>query len=140
MNKSYREMILLPTFEERYHYLKITGKVGDRTFGGSRILNQELYRNDPEWRSVRREVIIRDNGCDLAVEGRDIGKYIIVHHINPITDDDILNRRPFLFDPDNLVCVSRKTHEAIHYGDESLLVIEREPRRPYDTCPWRKPT
>lgn len=136
--KSYREMILLPDFKSRYDYLKIGNAVGDRTFGGKRYLNQELYRNDPDWRSSRNEAIIRDNGCDLAMPGRDIDKYIIVHHINPITDDDIIHRRPILFDLDNLVCVSRRTHEAIHYGDESLLVLEREPRRPNDTCPWRK--
>lgn len=138
MNKSYREMILLPTFKERYDYLKLEGQVGGRTFGGNRWLNQTLYQNDPDWRSVRRSVIIRDCGCDLAIADRDIGNYIIVHHINPITDDDIIHRRPILFDPDNLVCVSRKTHQAIHFGDESLLVIEHEPRRPNDTCPWRK--
>ena len=136
--KSYHEMILLPDFKSRYDYLKIGNAVGDRTFGGKRYLNQELYRNDPDWRSSRNEAIIRDNGCDLAVPDRDIGKYIIVHHINPITDDDIIHRRPILFDLDNLVCVSRRTHEAIHYGDESLLVLERELRRPNDTCPWRK--
>lgn len=138
MDKSYNEMILLPDFKSRYEYLKLTGIVGLSTFGGSRCLNQELYRHDPDWKSARRTVIIRDNGCDLGIPDRDIGKYIIVHHINPITDDDIIHRRPILFDPDNLICVSRKTHEAIHYGDESLLVLEREPRRPNDTCPWRK--
>lgn len=131
-------MLLFPDFKSRFHYLKLDGIVGDITFGGKRLLNQEFYRTDPEWRCARLDVIIRDNGCDLGIEGRSIGKYIFIHHINPITDDDIIHRRPILFDPDNLICVSRKTHEAIHYGDENLLVLEREPRRPNDTCPWRK--
>lgn len=135
--KTYQELSKIPDFLARYYYLRIGGDVGDRTFGGKRRLNQHFYRTDPDWLRARRDVIIRDNGQDLGIPGRDIGKYIIVHHINPVTDADILYRRPILFDPDNLICVSRKTHEAIHFGDESLLVAEPVERKPGDTCPWR---
>ena len=133
---SYSELITLPTFEERYRYLRKSGIVGEETFGSHRHLNQLLYRS-PEWRSVRNQVIIRDNGCDLGMEGYEIRDRVYIHHINPITLDDILNRTPALFDMDNLICVSFNTHQAIHYGDESLLpIISFTERTPGDTKLW----
>ena len=133
---SYSELITLPTFEERYRYLRKSGIVGEETFGSHRHLNQLLYRS-PEWRSVRNQVIIRDNGCDLGMEGYEIRGRVYIHHINPITLDDILNRTPALFDMDNLICVSFNTHQAIHYGDESLLpIISFAERTPGDTKLW----
>ena len=119
---SYSELITLPTFEERYRYLKQSGIVAEETFGGHRYLNQAYYRS-AEWRQVRNRVIIRDKGCDLGVEGFDINDTIYIHHINPITERDILNRADCLFDPENLICVSFNTHQAIHYGDENMLPI-----------------
>lgn len=133
---SYSELITLPTFEERYRYLRKSGIVGEETFGSHRNLNQILYRS-PEWRSIRNQVIIRDNGCDLGMEGYEIRDRVYIHHINPITMDDILNRTPALFDTDNLICVSFNTHQAIHYGDESLLpIISFTERTPGDTKLW----
>lgn len=133
---SYSELITLPTFEERYRYLRKSGIVGEETFGSHRHLNQLLYRS-PEWRQVRNQVIIRDNGCDLGMEGYEIRDRVYIHHINPITMDDILNRTPALFDMDNLICVSFNTHQAIHYGDESLLpIISFTERTPGDTKLW----
>lgn len=133
---SYSELITLPTFEERYRYLRKSGIVGEETFGSHRYLNQILYTS-PEWRSVRNHVIIRDNGCDLGMEGYEIRDRVYIHHINPITEDDILNRTPALFDMENLICVSFNTHQAIHYGDESLLpIISFNERTPGDTKLW----
>ena len=133
---SYSELITLPTFEERYRYLRKSGIVGEETFGSHRYLNQALYRS-PEWRRVRNDVIIRDNGCDLGMEGYEIRDRVYIHHINPITMDDILNRSPVIFDMDNLICVSFNTHQAIHYGDESLLpIISFTERMPGDTKLW----
>ena len=133
---SYSDLITLPTFTERYRYLKQSGIVAEETFGGHRYLNQAYYKS-PEWRRVRNEVIIRDKGCDLGVEGYEIADRIYVHHINPITEDDILDRSPALFDPENLICVSFNTHQAIHYGDESLLpIISFNERTPGDTKLW----
>lgn len=133
---SYSELITLPTFEERYRYLRKSGIVGEETFGSHRHLNQLLYRS-PEWRQVRNNVIVRDNGCDLGMEGYEIRDRVYIHHINPITMDDILNRTPALFDMDNLICVSFNTHQAIHYGDESLLpIISFTERTPGDTKLW----
>ena len=133
---SYSDLITLPTFTERYRYLKQSGIVAEETFGGHRYLNQSYYKS-PEWRRVRNEVIIRDKGCDLGVEGYEIADRIYVHHINPITEDDILDRSPALFDPENLICVSFNTHQAIHYGDESLLpIISFNERTPGDTKLW----
>ena len=133
---SYSELITLPTFEERYRYLRKSGIVGEETFGSHRHLNQILYRS-PEWRQVRNNVIVRDNGCDLGMEGYEIRDRVYIHHINPITSDDILNRTPALFDMDNLICVSFNTHQAIHYGDESLLpIISFTERMPGDTKLW----
>ena len=133
---SYSELITLPTFTERYRYLRKSGIVGEETFGSHRHLNQTLYTS-PEWRRVRNNVIIRDNGCDLGMEGYEIRDRVYIHHINPISSDDILNRSPALFDMDNLICVSFNTHQAIHYGDESLLpIISFTERMPGDTKLW----
>lgn len=137
---TYTELSSLPTFEERFEYLRLDGQVGESTFGFDRYLNQKLYHDDRDWKAARRQVIIRDNGCDLGCEDRPIpnGARIIVHHINPITADDIKNRSPKLFDPENLICTMDSTHNAIHYGDESLLIpTEPTVRSPHDTCPWR---
>lgn len=135
--KTYSELITLPTFEERFKYLKIGGKVGVDTFGFDRYLNQIFYRSD-EWKSIRDEVIIRDNGCDLGIEGREIYSRIIVHHMNPITKDDILNRSDFLLNPEFLICTIKLTHDAIHYGDSSILLTEPVIRTKNDTCPWKR--
>lgn len=135
--KTYSELITLPTFEERFEYLKIGGKVGVDTFGFDRYLNQIFYRSD-EWKSIRDEVIIRDNGCDLGIEGREIYSRIIVHHMNPITKDDILNRSDLLLNPEFLICTVKLTHDAIHYGDSSILLTEPVIRTKNDTCPWKR--
>ena len=134
--RTYSELIKLPTFEERYEYLKLDGKVGEETFGFDRYINQEFYRSN-EWLKVRDFVIVRDGGCDLAIEDREIFGKILVHHMNPITIDDILNRSEFLLDPEYLICTIKNTHDAIHYGDSSLLITAPIERRKNDTCPWR---
>jgi hypothetical protein len=129
-------MILYPTFEERYRYLRMGGRIGEETFGFDRMFNQSFYKSR-EWKEARRKAIIRDNGCDLAIPDRVIFDKVIVHHINPLTLEQIEEGGPELFDLRNLVCVSLDTHNAIHYGDESLLIktnfVERKPN---DTCPW----
>ena len=135
--RTYSELILLPTFEERYQYLRLAGKIGQETFGFDRYLNQMFYK-DPEWFAVRDYVIIRDNGCDLAIPGREIYSKILVHHMNPITKDDILKRSKFLLDPEYLICTAKNTHDAIHYGDENLLLKDPIERSKNDTCPWRR--
>jgi hypothetical protein len=134
--RTYTELISIPTFEERFEYCKISARVGDQTFGGHRYLNQLLYKM-PEWKSVRREVMIRDNGYDLAHEDYPIDGSIYIHHLNPITIDDIQNRKGWVFNPEYLISVSFKTHNAIHYGDESLLSKAPIVRTRNDTCPWR---
>lgn len=135
--KSYKQVLLLPSFQERYEYLKLTGIVGKETFGWDRYLNQALYRSQ-EWRNFRNKIIIRDNGCDLAHPDRPIMyDKILIHHLNPIGITDVTNRSPVIFDPDNVICVSHMTHEAIHYGDESQLAKDPVIRRPNDTCPWK---
>lgn len=136
--RTYSELITLPTFEERYRYLKLDGVVGEDTFGFDRYLNQEFYQRDQEWKRIRDFVIIRDQGCDLGVEGREIRGKILVHHMNPITKDDILKRSEFLLNPEYLICTLKSTHDAIHYGDENLLMKGPVERKPNDTCPWRK--
>jgi len=137
MNKSYDELIKLNTYAERFRYLKLNGSVGSETFGEERHLNQQFYTS-PEWKEVRRYILIRDMGCDLGLHGYEIDGPIYVHHINPITADDIINRRPTIVDVNNLICVSMGTHNALHYGDMSWInnmdIVER---RPGDTCPWR---
>ena len=135
--RSYRELIRLKTFEERFRYLKLKGAIGARTFGGERIYNQVLYHS-PEWRSFKQKIIIRDNGCDLGIEGYDVrGDRIIVHHINPLQPEDIIYLTPAVFDEDNVISTSLQTHNAIHYGDENLLPKQYVERRPGDTCPWK---
>ena len=134
--KTYSELISIPTYEERFDYLKLEGVVGKDTFGYDRYLNQAFY-NSPEWKRFRRDIIIRDNGCDLACEGYEIRGKIILHHINPLTHDDLINRREVLFDPENIICVTHNTHNAIHYGDANLLITGPIERTANDTCPWR---
>ena len=137
MIRTYSELITFPTFEERYRYLRLEGKVGEDTFGFDRWLNQSFYK-DPEWRAIRDKIIIRDNGCDLGIPGREIYSRIIVHHMNPITKDDILSRSAFLLNPEYLICTVKNTHDAIHYGDERLLIKAPIERTKNDTCPWRR--
>lgn len=136
MIKTYSELITLPTFEERFKYLELDGMVGDETFGFDRYLNQKFYRTS-EWRKVRQEVILRDNGCDLAIEDRPIFSRVIIHHINPISIDDIKLKEDWILNPDFLICTCKRTHDAIHYSDESILFSEPIERSPYDTCLWR---
>lgn len=135
--RTYSELIKLQTFEERFRYLQLNGRVGEETFGFDRYLNQKFY-NDPEWLRIRDQVIIRDNGCDLAMPDREIKTRILVHHMNPIDKEDILRRSNFLLNPEYLICTIKATHDAIHYGDESKLIIMPPERRPNDTCPWRR--
>lgn len=135
--RTYSELIQIPTFKERYAYLKLQGVVGEETFGRDRYLNQMLYTSE-EWRRFRREIIIRDNGCDLGCDGHDIRGKILIHHIEPLTVEDVVKRSSSIFDPDNVICVSMLTHNAIHYGDESLLITAPIERKPNDTCPWRR--
>ena len=134
--KTYSELITIPTFEERYNYLKLNGIVGKETFGYDRYLNQLLYRSS-DWRSFRDRIIIRDNGCDLACEGFELQSRIIIHHIDPITVEDILNKHPKVFDPENVISTSHNTHLAIHYGDKNLISIAPINRYKNDTCPWK---
>ena len=134
--KTYSELIKLKTFEERYEYLRLGGIVGKETFGFDRYLNQTFYKTD-EWLSIRDHVIVRDNGCDLGIEGREIHSRILVHHMNPITKEDILSRSEYLLNPEYLICTIKSTHDAIHYGDESLLVKLPVERRKNDICPWK---
>ena len=136
ITKCYSEVILLPTFEERFEYLKLDGRVGVDTYGSDRIFNQAFYHSK-EWKRLRRDVILRDGGCDLAIEDREIFDKIIVHHINPLTLEQLEAGGPALFDMENFICCSHRTHEAIHYGDISLLprtsFVERKPG---DTKLW----
>ena len=134
--RTYSELITIPTFEERFEYLQLKGSVGKDTFGYDRYLNQVLYRS-PEWKRLRNQIIIRDGGCDLACDGYDIYDKVLIHHLNPITVEDVLTCSRKVFDPDNLVCVSHNTHNAIHYGDMDLLVTGPIIRTKNDTCPWR---
>lgn len=134
--KSYHELILLPTFEERFEYLRLNGIVGEETFGMDRYANQTLYRSY-EWKKVRDKVILRDKGCDLGIEDREIFRDILIHHINPITLEDIVNRDPKVFDLDNLISTSKMTHNAIHFGNLDLLTTAPIERSRFDTAPWR---
>lgn len=134
--RTYQELIWLSTFLERFQYLQLHGLVGKATFGFDRWLNQRLYRSY-EWQKVRRDVILRDNGCDLACPGHELDRRVFVHHMNPISVNDIAERMDLVLNPDYLVTVSFETHQAIHYGDESLLPLLSADRHPNDTCPWR---
>ena len=136
MIRCYSELIRLKTFEERFDYLKLKGIVGKDTFGFDRYINQELYKS-MEWMSLRDRIIIRDNGCDLGIEDRIIYGKIIIHHINPIRKEDIINRSQYLLNPEYLICVSMNTHNAIHYGDKNLLITSPIERTKNDTCPWK---
>ena len=135
--RTYSELITIPTFEERYEYLQLVGKVGEETFGFDRYLNQTFYKSN-EWRDIRDHVIIRDNGCDLAMIDREIYGRILVHHMNPVSVDDIVRRSKYLLDPEYLICTTKITHDAIHYGDSSLLITEPIERSKNDMCPWRR--
>ena len=135
--RTYSELILLPTFEERFEYLRLDGRVGEDTFGFDRYLNQVFYRSY-EWRQIRDLVIVRDNACDLGVTGYDIYGTILIHHMNPITVKDIESRSDILLNPNYLICVTHDTHNAIHYGDENLIIKAPIERRPNDTCPWKR--
>lgn len=134
----YSELIMLSTFEERFEYCRLNASVGLETFGFDRYLNQTFYQRNPHWQRLRRELIIRDNGCDLAHLDHPVNKRIILHHLNPITEQDLLNESTVLFDPENLICVSHNTHNAIHYGSDELLPKGEIERKPNDTCPWRQ--
>lgn len=140
--KSYNELLTLGTFEERFEYLKCPGKIGDDTFGYDRWVNQKFYTS-PEWRNFRNKIIVRDDGCDMALENYKIpdGELIHVHHINPMTVEDILNRNPEIFNENNVVCVRELTHKAIHYGDLSSIGIFKglgDERFPGDMSPWKQ--
>ena len=134
--RTYSELIALPTFEERFEYLKLSGSVGKDTFGYDRYLNQVFY-SSYEWRKLRDEIIIRDNGCHLGVSDRIIYGKIYIHHINPLRKDDIISRSEYLRNPDFLICTSFETHNAIHYGDINLLPRDPIERTKNDTCPWK---
>lgn len=138
MIKRYSELIKIPTFKERYEYLRIGDRIGDFTFGGHRSLNQVLYRL-PEWKRIRHKVILRDEGCDLAHKEFPIDGKIYVHHIVPITIDDILERNPLVFELENLVSTTLYTHNAIHFGnyENSIPFSELLVRKKNDTCPWK---
>lgn len=138
MIRTYSELMLRDTYVERFRYLQLRGRVGRTTFGFDRWLNQQFYKTDEEWLEVRDHVIIRDCGCDLAIPDRKIETAITVHHMNPITKDDILRRTKFLLDPEYMICTIDNTHKAIHYGDESKLILAPIERRPNDTCPWKR--
>lgn len=135
--RTHTELVTFTTFEERYRYLRLNGVIGKETFGFDRFINQYLYQRSQRWKRVRDQVIIRDNGCDLGVEGYDIRGPITVHHMNPITLEDIEQESEFVFDPEYLICTTHNTHNAIHYGDESLLIKAPVERTRNDTCPWR---
>lgn len=135
--KTYSELVKLPTFKERFNYLKLDGRVGEETFGFDRYLNQMFYKS-PEWLEVRDQVIIRDQGCDLGLEDRRIYGRILIHHMNPITKSDILDRSDLLLNPEYLITTVKATHDAIHYGNISSLGEDYVPRSRNDTCPWKK--
>lgn len=134
--RTYSELIRLPTHEERFNYLRLDGVVGAETFGFDRHINQKFYK-DPAWLKVRQDVIVRDNACDLGVDGYEIHKKILVHHMNAITIKDIIERSEFLLNPEYLICTTKNTHDAIHYGSEDLLFKLPIDRRPNDTVPWK---
>lgn len=135
--RCYSELIKLPTFKERYEYLKLDGRVGEETFGFDRYINQRFYRSD-EWLSLRDHIITRDLGCDLGIKDMEIYGRIIIHHMNPITKHDIINRTKFLLDPEYLITTVKSTHDAIHYGNTVFLGQAPIERKPNDTCPWKK--
>lgn len=134
--KTYDELILLPTYEARFAYLQLNGKASEETFGGHRLLNQMLYRS-PQWRETRQRVILRDDGCDLGIPDRPISDKILIHHLNPITIEQVTNFDPAIFDLNNLICVSKATHNAIHYGTLATVPPSTPiERKPGDTRLW----
>lgn len=135
--RSYSELITFPSFDERFDYLSLTGVVGERTFGGNRYLNQNFYRSR-EWKQIRDQIITRDNGCDLGLDGYQIGGQIIIHHINPITELTMKSLDEIILNPENLITVSVMTHKALHYGDKSLIISDPIVRKPNDTCLWKE--
>lgn len=136
--RTYSELSKLKTFRERYEYLKLDGTVGKETFGFDRYINQMFYKSE-EWKRIRNYVITRDNGCDLGIPDRKIiDSVILVHHMNPITKEDIINKNEILLDPEYLITTIKPTHDAIHYGDESLLAEDLVIRSKNDTCPWKR--
>lgn len=134
--RTYSELSQLDTYKERFLYLKLDGAVGHDTFGFDRYLNQKFYQSI-EWKRIRDQVIVRDNGCDLGVDGYDIHARIYIHHMNPILPKDIVDQTEFLLNPEYLICTTHSTHNAIHYGDEDLLILGPVERTPNDTCPWK---
>lgn len=134
--RTYSELILLPTFEERYEYLRLGGAVGKETFGFDRYIYEEFLHSN-EWRAFRREIILRDNGCDLGIKDREIQGLITIHHLKLITLEDVINRSEYLLNPEYAISTSDNTHKAIHYGDDSLLIKPPVERRANDTCPWK---
>lgn len=148
LNRTYTELMTFDTFEERFEYLKLSGLVGEETFGYDRYLNQNFYTLNPDWKSVRNKVIIRDCGCDLAIPGREIGDIfingklikgkVIIHHMNPVTKEDLMTSNSDLWNPEYLICTSLNTHNAIHYGNESNLIKDPVTRSKNDTCLWTK--
>lgn len=135
--RTYSELMSLSTFEERFKYLQLNGSVGSETFGYDRYLNQAFYGKSQEWKEIRDYVIIRDNGCDLGMEGYEIHGRVYVHHMNPISAEDIIHQSDFLINPEFLISTTHNTHNAIHYGDEGLLILPPIVRAENDTCPWR---
>ncbi len=135
--RTYSELITIPTYKERFEYLRLAGAVGQETFGFDRQLNQMLYQRSRRWKDARDQVIIRDNGCDLGIIGYEIFDKILIHHMNPITLDDVLNDRDWIYDPEFLICTTHNTHNAIHYGNVNLLTLGPIERTPNDTCPWK---
>lgn len=135
--RTYSELVKLKTFNDRFKYLMLRDRVGDETFGTMRWLNQVFYKSD-EWRKFRNDIIIRDKGCDLGVEGYEINHGLLIHHLEPITANDIVNRNlEKLLDPENVITTIKRTHNALHYGDETILMLDELERRPNDTIPWR---
>ena len=134
--RTYTELMALPSFIERFRYLKLNGRIGEETFGFDRWLNQVFYRS-PEWMDMRQEILVRDNGCDLAHPDHIIGVRPIIHHMNPIKPEDLVNVPDEILNPEFLVCVSKRTHDAIHFGDASLLPSLPTERTPNDMCPWK---
>lgn len=134
--KTYSELVPLKTFEERFRYLKLNGMVGEETFGFDRFINQKFYKSR-EWKSIRDFVIVRDNGCDLGIDGYEIHGDIFIHHMNPVSLNDIETMSDFLLSPEYLIATTLRTHNAIHYGDETLLIVPPAERTMNDTCPWK---
>ena len=137
MIRTYSELSMLPTFEERFQYLQLKGAVGEETFGFDRFINQQFYRS-PEWKRIRDIVILRDNGCDLGIEGYEIRERILIHHMNTVSVRDLEARSEFLLNPEYLITTTNNTHNAIHYGDEELLITAPKARVLNDTCPWKR--